>query len=83
MPLVNNSIRGRHRAAKETLLLLLTNSPYLKKIVFCLSYVFFVFVFWSTETTTANLQGLTHLTPSKSMNHVTLSNEQGNYLFWV
>ena len=36
---------------------------------------FFVFVFWPTETTTANLQGFTHLTPSKSTNQVTLRNK--------
>ena len=43
-----------------------------KKILFLclLSFfcVFFVFVSWSAETTTAYLQGLTYLTHSKSMN---------------
>ena len=49
----------------------------------CLSFVFFVFVFWFIETTTANLQGLTHSNTSKSTNQVTLSNKHMNYLFWA
>ena len=35
---------------------------------FCLSFVFFVFIFCPIETTTANLQGLTHSDPSKYTN---------------
>ena len=34
---------------------------------FCLSFAFFLFAFWPIETTTANLQGLTHSKPSKSI----------------
>ena len=40
---------------KKTLLLLLTKSPNARKLYLCL-----VFVFWPIETTTGNLQGLTH-----------------------
>ena len=47
----------------------------------CLSFVFFVFVFWPIETTTTNLQCLTHSNHSKSTNQVTLSNEHMN--FWA
>ena len=43
---------------------------------FCLSFAFCVFAFWLTESTTANLQGLTHSNPSKNTNQVTLCNEQ-------
>ena len=77
-----NNTRGKPRAVKETLLLLLTNLPY-AKYFFVRSFVFFVFVFWSTKTTTANLQYLAHLTPSKSINQVTLNNEYRNYLYWA
>ena len=35
-------------------------------LALCLSFVFFVFFFWSIETTTANLQGLTHSNPCKT-----------------
>ena len=49
----------------------------------CLSFVFFVFVFWPIETTTANLQGLTHWNPSKCTNQVTQSNKNTNYIFWA
>ena len=48
----------------------------------CLSFVFFVFVFWSIETTTSNLQGLTHSNPSKITSQVTVSNEHMNHVFW-
>ena len=70
----------------KTLLLLLTKSPNARKLflpllsVF-LSFVFFAFVSWPIETTTANLQGLTHSDPSKNTNQVTQSNKHKNYLF--
>ena len=51
------------------LLLLLTQSPYTRNFLFVrLLYVFFFFVvaFWPIETTTTNLQGLTHSNTSKS-----------------
>ena len=47
----------------------------------CLSFVFFVFIFWPIETTTANLQDLSHSKPSKSTNQVALNNEHMNHLF--
>ena len=50
---------------------------------FCLSFIFFGFVFWPIETTTENVQGLTHSNPAKFTNQVTLSNEHMNYPFWV
>ena len=43
--------------------------------------IFFVFKFWSIETTTSNLQGLTHSNPSKNTNQVTVSNKHMNHLF--
>ena len=49
----------------------------------CLSFVFFVFVFWPIETTAVNLQGLGHWNPSKSTNQVTLSNDHINHFFWA
>ena len=54
-----------------------------QNIFFVRSFVFFVFVFWSTKTTAANLQYLAYLTPSKSINQVTLNNEHRNYLYWA
>ena len=52
-------------------------------LLFCLFFVFSIFVFWPTETTTttANLQSLTYLIHLKSTNQVTLSNEHKNHLF--
>ena len=41
----------------------------------CVYVAFSTFVFLSTEKTLANLQGLTHLTPSKGSNQVTLCNK--------
>ena len=38
----------------------------------CLSFGFFVFVYWPIETITANLRGLTHPKPLKNTNQVTL-----------
>ena len=49
----------------------------------CLSLVFLVFIFWLIETTTTNLQGLTHSNQSGSTNQVTLSNEHMNHFFWA
>ena len=55
----------------KTLLLLLTKLLNARKFCFspcsfsCLSFVIFVFVFWPIETTTANLQGLSHSNPCK------------------
>ena len=77
--------RGRPRAATETLCYS-SQSEHTREIFFflCLLSVFFrffVFVFWPTETTTANLQGFTHLTPSKSTNQVTLRNKHWNHLY--
>ena len=48
---------------------------------FCLSFTFFVVGFQPIETTTANLQSLTHSNSSKSTNQVTLINEHMNHLF--
>ena len=56
---------------------------FVSRSALCLTVDFFVFVFWPIETTTANLQALTHSNPSKSTNHVTLSNEHMTHLFWV
>ena len=68
----------------KTFLLLLTNSSNWRKfcfsVCFCLSFVFFVFVFWPIETTAANLLGLIHSNSSKTTNQVTLSKEHMNHL---
>ena len=61
----------------------LTLENFVSLSAFCLSFVFFVFVFWPFETTTASLQGLTHSNPSKNTNQITLSNEHMNHLFWA
>ena len=49
----------------------------------CLPFVFFVFAFLPIETTTANLQGLTHWNPSKCTNQVAQSNKNTNHIFWA
>ena len=70
----------------KTLLLLLTKSPNARKFLPLLSVFlkfFFVFVFRTIETTTANFQGLTQSNPSKNTNRVTQSNEHKNHLFWA
>ena len=48
-----------------------------------LCFVFFVFLFWTIETTTATFQGSTHSTLSKKTKQVTLSNGYMNHLFWA
>ena len=60
----------------------ITPETFVSASALCLSFVFFVFVFWPIETTTTNFQALTHSNPSKSTNQVTLSNEHINHLFW-
>ena len=73
----------------KTLLLLLTKSPYARKICFLVCFLsffrffFFVFVVWSIETTTTNMLGMTPSNPEKCTNQVTLSNEYMKYLFWT
>ena len=59
----------------------LTPETFVSSFDICLSFVSFVFVFWPIETTTANLQGLTHSNSSKSTNQVTLISEHMNLLF--
>ena len=56
----------------------LTPEHFVCSSAFCLSFVFFffVFVYWPIETTNVNLRGLTHSNPSKNTNQVTLSNKQ-------
>ena len=44
----------------------LTPETFVSPSALCLSFIFFVIVFWLIETTIANLQGLTHSNPSKS-----------------
>ena len=61
----------------------LTPETFVSPSALCLFFVFFVFFFWLIETTTANLQGLTHSNSSKSTNQATLSDEHMNHLFWV
>ena len=61
----------------------LTPENFVSSSAFCLSFVFFVFVYWSIETTTVKLPGLTHLNPSKNTNQVILGNKHMNYLFWA
>ena len=61
----------------------LTPETFVSPSALCLSFVFFVFVFWLIESTIANLQGLTHSNPSKITNQVTLSNKHMNHLFWA
>ena len=77
--------RARDKSSMKTSFLLLTKSPNARSFCFSLyfSFVFFVFVSWPIETTTANLQCLTRSNPSKSTNQVTLSNGHMNYLFWA
>ena len=71
-------------ASMKTFLLLLTKSPntrnFLPLSALCL-FRFFIFIFWPIETTTTNLQGLTHSNPSESTNQVTLSNKHINHFF--
>ena len=72
----------------KTLLVLLTNSPNARKFCFSLCFLsffslFFVFVFRTIETTTANFQGLSQSNPSKNTKRVTLSNKHKNHLFWA
>ena len=38
----------------------LTRENFVSRFALCLRFIFFVFVFWSIETITANFQGLTH-----------------------
>ena len=59
----------------------LTPETFVSPSALCLSFVFFIFVLWSIETTTATLQGLIHSNPSKSIKQVTPTNEDMNHLF--
>ena len=43
----------------------LTRENFVSRVALCLSFLFFFFGFWPNETTTANLQGLTHSNPCK------------------
>ena len=58
-------------------------SPNAKNFCFSFCFMSFVFISWPIETTTANLQGLTHSNLSKSTNQVTLTNGHMNHLFWA
>ena len=59
----------------------LTPENFVSHSAFCLSFVFFVFIFCPIETNTSNLQSLTQSDPAKNTNQVTLSNEHINYFF--
>ena len=83
----NQRARNKLFPLMKTFLLLLTKSPNSRNFCFSLCFMsffyFFVSMFRPIETTTANLQSLTHPNPSKSTNQVTLSNKHMNHLFWV
>ena len=77
--------RKKLHASMKALLLFSPSHLTQKKLFFCLLsvFLFFVFAFWPIETTTANMQGLTHTNLLKSTNQVTLSNEHMNHTFWA
>ena len=61
----------------------LTPENFVSSSAFCLSFVFFVFVFWPIKTTTADHRVWLTQTHQKVLNQVTLSNEHMNHLFWA